>query len=282
MDSYGAIAVVRGCGERVEGGIYAECGLTPAGRPLDEFLCDPPREIPDDMIVVNRGVTLWQHAKSRTWHIVDRIGTEHYPSPLDVVEEVRRFGASRRLSPRLTPPRDSHPPACHDPACTKHHSGFEFLTKRSTLILIHAHAYIANYGAYWAATLPQPCPTAIFGHPPPELADLPGPVEATVREFVSPRPPPGEFCVTTWGDDFTSDDVVAGGRFDWKPPFYLRPRPSFQYPVRLRPAGLIACYEERIFMVLPLQRLVVVDGESAAESYAAAQVAKVPVLRVSE
>ena len=30
--------VERGCGDREPGGVYCECGLSPRGRPLEEFL----------------------------------------------------------------------------------------------------------------------------------------------------------------------------------------------------------------------------------------------------
>ncbi len=39
---FGAIPVERGCGTREEDGLYWELGMGPGGRPLIDFLLDPP------------------------------------------------------------------------------------------------------------------------------------------------------------------------------------------------------------------------------------------------
>jgi hypothetical protein len=36
------MAVIRGCGTRVAGGIYLVCSLSPNGTPLADFIVDPP------------------------------------------------------------------------------------------------------------------------------------------------------------------------------------------------------------------------------------------------
>jgi hypothetical protein len=116
------IPVPRGCGEREPGGVYVECGLSSGGSPLEAFLVDPPlpppegkgkeelankpqlwvrtaRTDPDDpateYVVMNPG-TEQPIVDLLLW-----IGAEHYPYVSDSIEEVRRFGASRKLNPNL-------------------------------------------------------------------------------------------------------------------------------------------------------------------------------------
>src|SRR5258707_634554 len=61
LDFPKADPVPRGCGEREPGGVYAESGLSPRGRPLEEFLFDPPLPIPEGLDLINKP-QLWQRA----------------------------------------------------------------------------------------------------------------------------------------------------------------------------------------------------------------------------
>lgn len=91
-----AIPVPRGCGERKQTAVYCEVGMGPGGRPLEDFLICPPQKInPAELGVRPIGVRLVQH--QAVWHTLDWMGSEHYPNVADMVEEVRRFGLSRRL-----------------------------------------------------------------------------------------------------------------------------------------------------------------------------------------
>ena len=103
--------VPRGCGDREPGGVYAECGLSSRGRPLEEFLIDPPLPIPPGLDLVNKPQT-WQRLLPSGEPALDGeglpifdlliwVGQEHYPYVPDYLEEVIRFGASRRLNPNL-------------------------------------------------------------------------------------------------------------------------------------------------------------------------------------
>src|SRR5205085_3103886 len=103
--------VPRGCGEREPGGVYAESGLSPHGRPLEEFLFDPPLPIPEGLDLINKP-QLWQRALPSGEPALDEndlpifdlliwVGAEHYPYCPDYLEETRRYGASRRLNPNL-------------------------------------------------------------------------------------------------------------------------------------------------------------------------------------
>jgi hypothetical protein len=103
--------VERGCGDREPGGVYAECGLSSYGYPLEDFLIDPPLPIPDGLDLVNKP-QLWQRLSTTGEPILDAqdhpifdlliwVGAEHYEYCPDFIEEVRRYGASRRLNPNL-------------------------------------------------------------------------------------------------------------------------------------------------------------------------------------
>ena len=117
-----AIPQERGCGDREPGGVYVECGLSPRGRPLEDFLLDPPLPLPEgySKAELANKPQLWVRT-ARTdpddpateyvvMHpgtdqpIVDLliwIGEQHYPYVADYIEEVRRLGASRKLNPNL-------------------------------------------------------------------------------------------------------------------------------------------------------------------------------------
>jgi hypothetical protein len=85
--------IERGCGYREQGGAYLECGLDEDGAPLEEFLIDPPRAFDIDTKIGQELIDV-----NGTVHIFDWIGSGHYPYVSDFVEEVRRYGVSRRIS----------------------------------------------------------------------------------------------------------------------------------------------------------------------------------------
>lgn len=95
--------VQRGCGYREEGGVYLEVGISDEGEPFESFWADPPVPWDTDtkigqQLIERDGIT----------HIVDHVGSASYPYPSDVLEEMRSFGLSRRVSKtfdfdRLTP-----------------------------------------------------------------------------------------------------------------------------------------------------------------------------------
>jgi hypothetical protein len=130
--------VSRGCGQRKAGGVYACCGLSEHGLPIEHFLIDPvqalavqcfraPIVIPDPEDADLKHMAIW-------------VGAEYYPSPWDYIEETRRLGASRRI------------PGDFD---------FSVLTPgRSRMILVHPHAYTKRID------LPDSCPKELLeeGH----------------------------------------------------------------------------------------------------------------------
>lgn len=117
------MGVVRGCGTRTAGGTYLCCPLSDDGKPVEYFLLDPP-VVKDweDLGVTDVGMKEFQDSDG-TWHLLDVVGRKHYPNVADFIEEVRRFGLSRKIK-----------------------SSFDFakLTARSRIIMLHRSAHIEN------------------------------------------------------------------------------------------------------------------------------------------
>jgi hypothetical protein len=143
-----AAAVFRGCGERTPGGIYIECGLSPVGRPFEDFLVDPPLAMPPGLgceALANKP-QFWTDSATGTVHLVIWIGAEHYPYLADFVEEARRFGISRKLSAQLL----------ERPA-------FARITLNSRMILAHPR----GLNTWWAQQLPPfRCMKEVPAHAP--------------------------------------------------------------------------------------------------------------------
>jgi hypothetical protein len=121
------VAVARGCGRREAGGLYLEAKLGPGGRPVESFLMDPVKPLPEGFKVHAIGVSFVEHPVTKVVNVVDWVGAEHYPNVADFVEEVRRFGLSRKIS-RNAP--------------------IERLTSDSKILLVHGRAFVANHAEY--------------------------------------------------------------------------------------------------------------------------------------
>lgn len=265
------VPVERGCGTRAEGGIYAESGLGPNGLPLEFF-------IPDRIVPINAealglaaiGVKLIQSAKTGVWHIFDIVGAESYPNPADWLEETRRYGASRRLSPTLP---------------------YHLLTSESRMFILHSRAYVANYPEYYnVRDLARPCwqtsrPDHYFWQwcphvPDPELTDPRWVTEVASRQFAGHRQDgrptgrgsaPAAFCPGLWWEDLRVDDRHEETRTGWTA--NLRNErdvaihmPSFSYYGRKTPYGVRAQYKLAVMAIMPITNLIVVDGGEAAKA----------------
>jgi hypothetical protein len=131
----------RGCGYRQPGGAYFGVPIGPSGRPIEEFLVDPPIVIdPARLGVASVGVTLIE--RDGITHVLDIVGREHYPTVASFIDEARRLGVSRR-APRTI--------------------DFERISPASRLLLAHAHADIANAAEF-------PCDDNCPCHTPEHLA----------------------------------------------------------------------------------------------------------------
>lgn len=139
------MGVKRGCGVRAAGGIYLETGMSDHGRPVEDFLICPPIPVDLDALGITEvGVHLVEYKGQKV--IMDVVGRQHYPNVADFVEEVRRFGVSRRAP--ITLPWDE-------------------LDARVLMVFIHRNAVIKNtweYSDYPGAT--WTCPKGIPRHHP--------------------------------------------------------------------------------------------------------------------
>ena len=124
------INVTRGCGKaRQQGGVYLEVSLATHGHPLERYLVDPLMPMhPDDSNALPRVGVLLMEGPDGITHVIDWVGETHYPYATDFLEEGRRKGFSRKISPlvevdRLTP-------------------------GKSCIYFVHARGYLENYAAY--------------------------------------------------------------------------------------------------------------------------------------
>jgi hypothetical protein len=84
--------IVRGCGKRKPGGLYVCSGSSPLGRPLEEFVIDPP--LPYDGEHFRAPLVIEKEGKK---HLLLWVGSEYYPYCSDYLEETKQFGASKRI-----------------------------------------------------------------------------------------------------------------------------------------------------------------------------------------
>jgi len=146
-----ATIVERGCGERKPGGLYAECGLGPNGRPIEAFLVDSPLPLPEGLgprELINKP-QLWHDERTDLYHLVIWVGREHYPYVWDYITEVALYGASRRLPKRLAPMLKKLTPG------------------RSRMIMAHPDCRLTDWAAH---APPHLCGKEVEGHA--ELAIL--------------------------------------------------------------------------------------------------------------
>lgn len=84
--------LIRGCGKRVKGGLYACCGTSPFGEPIENFLIDPPQPYKGEPM---RAPIVQE--KDGVKDLIFWVGQEFYPYCPDYIEETRLFGASKRI-----------------------------------------------------------------------------------------------------------------------------------------------------------------------------------------
>lgn len=89
----------RGCGQRVEGGLYLMSELSPLGLPLEHFLVDPVAPWAGSLL----RAPMLQKDRRGNPHLLLGVGAKYYPFIPDFVEEARTMGVSKRI------PRDFDP-----------------------------------------------------------------------------------------------------------------------------------------------------------------------------
>lgn len=257
--------ISRGCGTaRIQGGLYAECGLSENGVPLESFMFDPAILVPESLDLNARGVQLLE--RDGVWHLVDHVGSQHYPNVADFVEEVRAFGLSRRLPTSLD---------------------FAKLSAGSRILLCHSRAHIANWREYRAETADatHDCPKTRAW---PEFAARPGHAEGTAGP-----------CSGLWWEDVEGGEPVtglalvdAGGVPDQAPDarrretrLVRRAIGGTSYAAQRRPDGVTPKYHEAFFLSMPLTRIAAVrhqDGQHVRNAERARAARGIPVTEVDE
>lgn len=233
----------RGCGLRIEGGIYAETLLSPYGQPVEDFLIDPPARIDVSALgLTSRGVRIVEI--NGVHHIFDIVGSTHYPNVADFVEEAVRFGVSRRLPRSLD---------------------FSRLSKESRVVLLHHRAHIENAAEYFKA----------MGAWPPQGWACP----KRLPEHAGDTPP--AMCAGLWWIDITGGQttltpdgphgsqglICRPEEASVKP--VIRRMPAFEYQAWEQPDGVSPDYRLAIFMIVPISRLAVIRARDGGHEEAA-------------
>lgn len=89
--------MTRGCGELIEGGVYASVELSPFGKPLEAFLLDPVLPIDLEKAGISIRQPTLRQAPGNAYYLLDVVGESYYPNVTDILEEIRAQGLSRRL-----------------------------------------------------------------------------------------------------------------------------------------------------------------------------------------
>lgn len=242
--------VTRGCGRRVLGGVYLSVPLDKErGTPLDAFLLCPPKPMNAEELrlepigvrfIVSHGVT----------HVVDWVGASHYPNVADMIAEIRRHGASRRISRT---------------------ADFSRLTPESRLILVHERAIITNADALrnvlrdeeverrpdatgWAPA--RACPAKRIEH-------MAIPIDGEQPEFM---------CQSLYWEDIEGGEPVLDPAVCWRT--VDRTIGDTVYRARRQPDDLKLSYALGAFAMLPIGHISVIHDPEGGRHLAAIERAK--------
>jgi hypothetical protein len=245
----------RGCGDREPGGVYAECGLSEHGAPLDFFAFCPPLPIPGGIDLVNKP-RLWLRTDPGSnqpvldpltnepiYDLLIHIGAEHYPEPPDYYEETKRLGASRKLNPNLD---------------------LSLLTSSSRMLLTHPRAIITEWREL---TLPQVCKKHRVGHDLDFFAQL-GVVDAEAARKDERRQGP---CLFKQWDLLLQDEAIqVFNQGEGQRPLCLRRTGSTVY--QYRPSGEKAELRQEGFILgLPITGFALIKHADGAVNEKAKQ-----------
>jgi len=269
--------VPRGCGTRTSGSTYLTMGIPgiPAAAPggtggtkrIEDYLIDPPQPVPNWMNLAPLGSRLFARqdaAGNYVTHVADWVGSQHYPNVADAVEEIRRFGLSRKIAKTLlgqktimtwdakarrvvtipTPP----------------------LTSASRIFLAHSRAYLDN-GAEYVNGVPfaLACPKGIADHSH-DIADPDAP------DFM---------CAGLWWQDIEMGRGVAraaSSPLDLRR--VVRTMPSFTYEANMPPPGVTPRYSAgpAFFASFSITAIEVIAGMPNSAATAATLAAQTPLL----
>jgi hypothetical protein len=137
---------------------------------------DPPVRIdPEALGLQAVGVKMIE--RNGVYHLLDWVGTSHYPNVADFVEEAANIGISRRMPNNLR---------------------FDLLTPESRLLLVHEKAWLDGRSVIWEYVNPS-CPSGVRTH---------GPLRTEEAGIIP-------MCVRYWWNDLdqnTGTPVNEGGR----------------------------------------------------------------------
>lgn len=240
----------RGCGQRKCGGIYATTKLGVGGMPFDYFIICPPVPVDKtEMGISPLGIKLVDNGGITT--VLDWVGSNNYPNVADFVEETRRMGLSRRVSPK---------------------TDFARIDANTRWVLIHERAIVNNATELFEAcdyAWPRGCPRDVPTHTDEARRN-----RADITFGL-------EFCAGAWYETVTGDATaeMKGSRD------VLRIMPSFQYSARRTAQGFVPDYHLGMFLWLPISGIEIIndaEGGTHEEAYEAAKAANVPVEIVDE
>lgn len=254
MDYMTGEPIERGCGVREPGGIYFETRTGKRGRPVEDFLFDPPLPL-GNLELPARGVLILARPDgSGIYDVYDRVGEANYPNVADMVEEIRRFGLSRRAGKGLD---------------------FSLLGPGSLIFLTHPRAIVTNVDDLYLALREErdenpdachrfTCPCGKEAHA--SLPDL-GTWDTA------------PMCVGTWWD------LVTKGEPEWdldapRRTVY-RTNGSTRYTGRQAPHGFKPQYQEGIFARFPIHNLAVIndpEGQEADKAMRRLESCKLPII----
>ena len=248
--------VERGCGVRKPSGVYLVSTPSRYGRPIEDFLVDPPQALRDaEGLLVDLpkiGQVLQEavyeerdgeRVMVRPSLVLDWVGAEYYPNVADFVEEVRRYGMSRRVSARFD---------------------FSQLVPGSRQVLVHPRATILNADEYQR----ERCTTV--GVPTcPKLNGETERAQQTAREHTAAGFT--GMCAGLWYEDLDEATVTRLVREPVNGDLRTlracqREMPAFTYGGAVRPEGVTPRYQPGIFLSLPITGIELVDDPGWEES----------------
>lgn len=259
----GALSGLRACGFRETGGLYLEVGIGWNGKPVSDFIVDPPRLVHPQkgfpLPAQGMGIIMDPHG---VWHLIDRVGICHYPYPADFVEEAKVLGVSRRTQKGMALLMLHGKPVPKGTKGAEPVSVFKLLTKESRLILVHDRAFINNYQDYLTG-----CPSS------PKYHSGTGPSWKCPKGIHDPvhfspdEVPAAPTCAGLWWQDYSRFGNSENGKItrlgegdlDYDRRRILRIIGSASFYARRQPDGTSPQYAgPAVFMSLPIGRFVLV------------------------
>lgn len=242
--TFGQAGIERGCGRRQKGGVYLSTPVSDRGVPLESFLLCPPRPVDRAALRLEPiGVQLVEIGG--VTHVFDIVGRTHYPNVADMIAELKRYGASRRIAGS---------------------TDFRRLTAESRLVLLHERAIIANADRLLAVLRDEERerrPDAT-GWTPLRLCPA-----KRVDHMAIPidDPQPNLMCQALYWEDIEGGEAVLDPAVPWRT--VDRQVGSTSYRARRRPDDLDLAYELGIFAILPIHHIAVIRDPEGGRHHAA-------------